>query len=195
MINELNTYAYCCEDISKIENYDKAIVDKSQTWICHHKAEVLPCGIFLVIDLKKFGLYYNRPANELIFMTKSEHIALHNKNRLPHSSITKLKISLSKKGQIPWNKGKNNVYTNEQIKKMSNSHKGKKLPKEQCEKISNSLKGRIYSAQSLKKMSISAKGKNNWTKNQHWYNNGVKNIRAEVCPIGFVAGRLKQSHL
>ena len=25
MINEMNAYAYCKEDISKIENYDKAI--------------------------------------------------------------------------------------------------------------------------------------------------------------------------
>lgn len=28
---------WCCEDISKIENYDKAIADKTQTWVCHHK--------------------------------------------------------------------------------------------------------------------------------------------------------------
>ena len=29
MINEAGAYAYCCEDISKIENYDKAVADKS----------------------------------------------------------------------------------------------------------------------------------------------------------------------
>ena len=29
MINEHNTYAFCSEDISKIENYDKAIADKT----------------------------------------------------------------------------------------------------------------------------------------------------------------------
>jgi hypothetical protein len=29
MINEHNTYAFCCEDISKIENFDKAMADKT----------------------------------------------------------------------------------------------------------------------------------------------------------------------
>ena len=29
MINELGAYAYCREDISKIENYDKALNDKT----------------------------------------------------------------------------------------------------------------------------------------------------------------------
>ena len=28
MINEIHAYAYCKEDISKIENYDKAVADK-----------------------------------------------------------------------------------------------------------------------------------------------------------------------
>lgn len=37
MINEFNVNAFCCEDISKIENYDKAVADKTQTWHCHHK--------------------------------------------------------------------------------------------------------------------------------------------------------------
>lgn len=29
------------------------------------------------------------------------------------------------------------------------------------------------------------------SKNQKWWNNGLKNVRAEVCPAGFVPGRLK----
>lgn len=31
---------YCCEDISLIENYEKAVNDKTQTWCCHHKLEI-----------------------------------------------------------------------------------------------------------------------------------------------------------
>ncbi len=27
MIYEIGAYAFCCEDISKIENYDKAVAD------------------------------------------------------------------------------------------------------------------------------------------------------------------------
>ena len=34
-----NASKYCCEDISLIENYDKAIEDKTQYWHCHHRLE------------------------------------------------------------------------------------------------------------------------------------------------------------
>ena len=37
MINEQNAYAFCKDDIRLIENYDKAINDKSQMWECHHR--------------------------------------------------------------------------------------------------------------------------------------------------------------
>lgn len=104
MISESRVKKYCCEDISKIENYELAINDKTQTWDCHHKAEILPCGRFATNDLMKFNLYWNRPANELIFLTHSEHIKLHkinNKNWLGkhHSNETKLKISSGNKNK------------------------------------------------------------------------------------------------
>ena len=78
MIDEFATYAYCCEDISKIENYEQAVNDKTQTWQCHHKN-----GIDLKLtraELKSMGLYFNRPANELVFMTVSDHAKLHQNN-------------------------------------------------------------------------------------------------------------------
>ena len=66
---------YCCEDLSLIENYEKAINDTTQTWHCHHCLET---DSFLTRDeLKKQDLYYNRPASELIFLTPSEHHSLH----------------------------------------------------------------------------------------------------------------------
>lgn len=59
-----------------IENYDKAVADKTQTWCCHHRiAIVMNCS---AEELKAKGLYENRPAHELIFLTKSEHSRLHN---------------------------------------------------------------------------------------------------------------------
>ena len=39
MISENQVKKYCREDISLIENYDKAINDKTQTWDCHHRKE------------------------------------------------------------------------------------------------------------------------------------------------------------
>lgn len=89
---------YCCEDISKIENYDKAIADQDQIWEIHHKAEVLPCGRFSKGDLIKFSLYWNRPANELIYLRHDIHRSLHHKGNIymlgrKLSSETKHKLS------------------------------------------------------------------------------------------------------
>ena len=98
MINEEYTKKYCCEDPSLIENYELAVADTTQTWEIHHRGEVLPCGRFSGDDLKKFGLYYKRPAAELIFLTHSEHRQLHNKG-VPKSETHKKAIgeALSKK--------------------------------------------------------------------------------------------------
>lgn len=67
---------YCCEDISSIENYAAAVADKENVWECHHRLE--DKGISRD-ELKTLGLYYKRPASELIFLTKEEHLKLHNK--------------------------------------------------------------------------------------------------------------------
>ena len=97
MINEGCAKKYCCEDLSLIENYELAINDTTQTWDCHHRGEILPCGRFSIDDLKKFGLYFNRPASELIFLTHSEHQRLHLKG-VPLSEEHKKAMSDSLKG-------------------------------------------------------------------------------------------------
>lgn len=100
MINYYKAKRYCCEDLSLVENYSQAVADRTQTWQCHHRAEVLPCGRFSRSDLEKFGLLWNRPAAELVFLTESEHKSIH-KNHLgrAHSEETKRKISEAKKGR------------------------------------------------------------------------------------------------
>ena len=109
MINEKYAKKYCCEDISNIENYELAINDQTQTWDCHHRGEILPCGRFSPNDLNKFGLYFNRPASELIFLTKAEHTCMHFKGVIrpdlkgvPKSEEHKKAISDAKKG-VPLN--------------------------------------------------------------------------------------------
>lgn len=104
---------FCNEDISLIENYDKAIEDLTQTWDCHHRKE-----IELKLSgkqLDELGLYFNRPANELIFLTHAEHSILHNKGK-NKSNKHKIKISESMKGYIPFNTGKHRVYDNKELK-------------------------------------------------------------------------------
>ena len=86
MINLKNVIKFCKDDPSEIENYQEAIKDKTQTWFCHHRDEVkiLPSGMIAtrsVEDLIENGRYFNCPANELIFLTKSAHSSLHCKIR------------------------------------------------------------------------------------------------------------------
>jgi len=131
MINENGARLYCREDISLIENYDKAINDESQTWHCHHRDEVktLPSGIRVVRsreELKENGRYYKCPANELIFLTNSEHRKLHNKDN---------KFGLGGTGF----RGKH--HTEEVRKKISESHKRESLSEETLKKMSEAQKG------------------------------------------------------
>lgn len=83
MINEYNAHRFCRDDISKIENYDKAINDPTQTWEIHHRLELTLEGEFALSSeqLKMHDMYYNRPYYELIFLTPSEHRSIHHKGK------------------------------------------------------------------------------------------------------------------
>lgn len=80
---------YCRENITKIKNYDLAIADNTQMWDCHHINGLT----FTRKELKKMKMYFHRPANELIFLTKTEHKKLHNGTK-----EFKQKISEAQKG-------------------------------------------------------------------------------------------------
>lgn len=118
----------CCNDVSLIENYEKAISDTENKWVIHHRLETHNSnGERRLVDLSEqeliaLGIYYNRPAEELIFLTKYEHDCLHSVGK-PHTdevlqkmsktklgksltNETKQKISKANKGRIPCNKGK-----------------------------------------------------------------------------------------
>lgn len=132
MINEKCVKRYCKDDISLIENYDKAITDDTQTWHCHHKLEIQGEFTNSIELLKKCGLYYNVPAWQLIFLTHNDHTRLHayfKKTMLgkSHSEETKRKISESEKGKTSWNKGKH--HSEEVKRKMSESRRGEKNPR------------------------------------------------------------------
>lgn len=100
----------CCEDLSLIENYEKAINDDTQMWECHHKLE---------IDLGKsqhelisMNMYWHRPASELIFLTRIEHNNLHAKYHIV-SDKTKQKQSIAhkKRYEDPEERAKASFYT------------------------------------------------------------------------------------
>lgn len=105
MINEIKAKEYCCEDISLIENYDLAVNDITQTWICHHRLGIIENKSGE--QLQSEGLYYNRPASELIFVTLAEHCRLH------HTGKNNPNF-----GKPAWNSGKTGIYSEKTISKI-----------------------------------------------------------------------------
>ena len=112
-----------CKNPENIENYDKAAADNFVGWVCHHRK-----GIDIPREkLKALGMYYNRPADELIFLKHSEHTSLH------------------QKGNIPWNKWKKGKKHSEESKrKMSEAKKGKKFSEEHKKKLSEASIGKHW---------------------------------------------------
>ena len=93
---------YCCEDLSLIENYDLAVADQTQKWACHHRKETDE-GLS-ADELKKLGLYWNRPASELIFLPPAEHTRLHKYGNTywlgrHHTNDAREKIGTKSKGR------------------------------------------------------------------------------------------------
>lgn len=109
-----------CKNFYNIENYEKAKADNFNGWECHHRLETHTSDgeirpVYITADeLNALGMYYNIPAQELIFLTKSEHVSLHNRGR-HYSEETKRKISEANKRRTLSEETKN---------KISESHKG-----------------------------------------------------------------------
>ena len=102
MINEKDVKKYCYEDLRLIENYELATSD-TKMWYCHHRVEtIMNCG---KKELIAQGCYENRPAHDLIFLTKSAHSSLHAQGQnnpffgQHHSAEAKAKISAANKGE------------------------------------------------------------------------------------------------
>lgn len=101
MINEKKVHRFCKDDISKIENYEKAVADTTQTWDLHHRLELTLDGEYAHSreELNRLGMYYHRPYFELIFLTHAEHRRIHMKGRVV-SGETRKKMSAAKKGKV-----------------------------------------------------------------------------------------------
>ena len=118
-----------CKEPEKIENFEKAKKDDFVGWDCHHRLETHTSdGKRRDVDITKkelisLGMYYHRPAEELIFLPRSEHDAY--RKGKPKSDEARRKMSEAKKGEKNPNYGKH--LSDETKKKMSESHKGKNI--------------------------------------------------------------------
>lgn len=220
MINESQAKQYCREDITHIKNYAEAVADKTRTWLCHH-INGEPFTGFCRKDLIKMNMYEQRPASELMFVTRKMHEDIHgscktagksNKGRTP-SKETRQKLSDAKKGKHPSEESrkkmsvsmKGRTLSEEHRQKLSIANKGKRLSEDTRQKMSIAHKGKTHSEEHRQKLSESNKGKRRSVEtrqkiteankgkmlDKHWFNNGEINKRALVCPEGFVKGRLR----
>ena len=154
-----HNFKFYCKDYENIENYEDAKKDNFVGWCCHHRKGVdIPTEKLIAL-----GIYYDRPAEELIFLTRSEHVALHKKGQ-QKSEETKKKMSEAKKGK---------KHSEEARKKMSEAAKGNK-----------NMLGKRLSEETKKKMGEAKKGR-------RWFNNGKINKICYECPDGFVPGKLR----
>ena len=190
-----------CKDYEKIENFEKAKKDNFKGWHCHHRLETHTSdGERRAVDIAQkdliaLGMYYNRPAEELIFLTTREHNAYQKGKRAGEkhpnygkhpSEETRRKIAESHKGKR---------HTEEARKKMGESHKGKRHTEESRRKMSEANKGHPVSEETKKKIGAAKKGNtyakgNTNVRGKRWFNNGKISKRAFECPEGFVPGRL-----
>ena len=162
------TYKFCSEDVSSIENYDKALLDTNLIYDCHHRLETHTSdGKRRLIDLtveelKALGVYYKRPANELILLNKSEHMILHSENR-----------SLD-------------IFTSDYQKRFKWFNNGKvEVRVLNCP--DGFVPGRLSFTEEHNRLhSESVKGYRHFT-------NGIKEVYCKECPEGFWQGRKKES--
>lgn len=148
MISKHSAPLFCNEDLSKIENYEEAVADTAQTWDLHHRLEthfsngdLRPLNARLSkSELIALDMYYNRPANELIFMTHADHARLHKKDE-----------------------------------KFTENHK---------RKISESIKKHWLTRDKSPERFATTRGRK-------WFTDGITDVMAYSCPIGYHAGRSK----
>lgn len=109
-----------CKNYTEIENYELAKKDDFVGWVCHNKMELIKTGAVVDAtrqDLIDLDIYYDRSADELIFLTREEHAKLHNRGRKQSENVREA-VSKAQKGEKNPNFGLH-WYTNGVINKIA----------------------------------------------------------------------------
>ena len=222
MINYGTLQLYCEHDngnidnFKRIENFLSAAMDTEQVWVCHHRLETE-----LGVDrdyLIEHDLYYNRPPEELVFVTRSQHNEIHKTSERLHTDDVRRKISEANKGHIHSEEHKRNIsigvraaLSDPEVRmRMSEANSGER----------NGMFGKHHSESARRKQSDAHRGKPTWNKGKtmteqqkahlhrpksdehkrniglsriglHWFNDGQSNrlFRDGEEPAGWFRGR------
>lgn len=123
-------YKKFCKDYDKVEGYERAL-HSDEPYFIHHKQ-----GIYASVEeLKEYGWYYNCPPDCVMWVTKSEHDAIHNAHRRLE---TRKKISEANKGHIVSEDARRKIGV--ATKSRTSNRKGAVLSEETRKKMSESAK-------------------------------------------------------
>ena len=168
-----NWYKFCSEPLDKIEHYEEALAEDFVGWCIHHRREIQQDGTRVSAqELKDNGLYFGRPASELVFMRNGEHTTLHWFGKSMPEEV-KNKISQTRLQRIANGEIKMDIsylHTPEVRAKISIATK-----KRLADKKNHPMYGKHQSEESRQKNSLAQRGK-------HWWNDGFSCKRAKECP-------------
>lgn len=197
MINFKRLKRYCPVKFFEIENFEEALHDLDQTWDIHHRAEVDEHKT--VKELIAENRYYDRPPEELIFLTRADHISLHRQKKTPRKSqsgennpmygrhqseearrkISEARKELIKAGLI---KTRSGCHLSDETKAILSEKAKERL----ADKTRHPMYGRHMSDEAKKKAAAKKKGK-------VWANDGVRTrlMFPNELPDGWSLGRAK----
>lgn len=159
------------------------------------------CGRKALIEK---GCYYNRPARELIFLTRALHVRVHWIGKR-HTKVSRQKMSRSRIGV---SKGKSNWYNNGKIQvRAATCPEGfvcgrltvmnwyndgtRNVRAEKCPE--GFVKGRIVSESNKEKCRRNMRKAIDAHIGKHHFTDGTVDVLAHEAPVGFVKGRPRKT--